>query len=90
VGFRGVLAGEAGLLVGAEVVALVVRSGGFEVGLGGQVVELDGALTGGVGHVVLSLQFGYWMPVEGKTVSVATTNAGLSTALRSDRDDISE
>ena len=53
-GFFGVLLRKAGLLVGAEVVALIMRSGGFEVGLGGEVVKLNGALTGGVGHVVLS------------------------------------
>jgi hypothetical protein len=52
-GFGGVLLGELGLLVGAEVVALVVRCGGFEVSLRGEVVELDGASTGRVGHVVL-------------------------------------
>ena len=69
-GFFGVLFGKAGLLVGAEMVALVVRSGGFEVGLGGEVVKLYGALTGGVGHVVLSLQLRHWMRGSRKTASV--------------------
>jgi hypothetical protein len=52
-GFGGVLPGELRLLVRAEVVALVVRSGGFKVCLGGEVVELNGALADCVGHVVL-------------------------------------
>ena len=68
--FFGVLFGQAGLLVCAEMVAFVVRSGRFEVGLGGEVVKLNGALTGGVGHVVLSLQLRHWMRGGGKTVSV--------------------
>ena len=69
-GFLSVLSGEAGLLVGAEMVAFVVRSGRFKVGLGGEVVKLNGALTGGVGHVVLSLQLRHWMRGWWKTASV--------------------
>ena len=69
-GFFGVLLRDTGLLVGAEMIALVVRSGGFEVGLGGEVVKLYGALTGGVGHVVLSLQLRHWMRGSWKTASV--------------------
>ena len=67
-GFFGVLFGEAGLLVRAEVVALVVRSGCFQVRLGGEVVKFNGALTGCVGHVVLSLQSRHWMRMASQTV----------------------
>jgi len=67
-GFFGVLFGGARLLVGAEMVALVVRSRGFEVGLGGEVVKLYGALTGCVGHVVLSLQSRHWMRMASRRV----------------------
>jgi hypothetical protein len=69
-GFFSVLLRKAGLLVSAEVVALVVRSGSFEVGLGGEVMKLYGALTGCVGHVVLSLQLRHWMRGSRKTASV--------------------
>jgi hypothetical protein len=52
--FGGVFLRQFGLLVGGEVIALSVRGGGLQMGLGGEVVELDGAFSRGVGHGVLA------------------------------------
>jgi len=84
--------------VGAEVVATVVGGGGFEMCVGGEVVELYGALSYGVGHVFLLATEGWMLGVrEGwlglsedvhEEEGVGSGQCGdLSTALRFGRDD---